>query len=270
MNILKIKSLFCHLISSHNYDFNQLLLQNMRMKLIRTVFCFFIGLTTQILFAQDSVSTVHISGYAYDDKESSRRLDDLMIINLNTGQGVFGKADGTFSISADRTDTILVASTGYEYKRVTVFDSIVKSSYHLNVALTKLNVNLREVVIFSARDLEKIYTDIEKLGYNKREMQIGGADALNSPITFLYQEFSKFEQLRRHNAERINNDKRRTLLKELLASYVASDIFYLDAGEFDDFVDYCNVPEHFMKTATQYDFCVFIKYKFELYRMGKL
>ncbi len=220
--------------------------------------------------AQDTIRTVHIFGRAFDDKESSRRLDDLMIINLNTGQGVFGKADGTFSVQAGRTDTILVASTGYEYKRITVYDSLPKATYYLDVALTRLNVNLREVVIFSARDLEKIYSDIEKLGYNKREMQIGGADALSSPITFLYQEFSKYEQLRRHNAERINNDKRRNLLKELLASYVASDIFYLDAREFDDFVDYCNVPEHFMKTATQYDFCVYIKYKFELYRMGKL
>ncbi len=220
--------------------------------------------------AQESQQTVHISGYAFDNKDAGRRLDDLMIINLNSGQGVFGKADGTFSISAGRTDTILVASTGYEYKRITVYDSIVQESYHIEVSLTKLNVNLREVVIFSARDLEKIYGDIERLGYKKRDLQIGGADALNSPITFLYQEFSKFEQLRRHNAERINNDKRRTLLKELLANYVSSDIFYLDAGEFDDFVDYCNVPEHFMKSATQYDFCVYIKYKFELYRMGKM
>ncbi len=236
-------------------------------KILLTVF-----FLIQVLFvaAQDTIRTVHISGRAFDDKESERRLDDLMIINLNTGQGVFGKADGTFSVQAGSTDTILVASTGYEYKRITVYDSLPKATYYLDVPLTRLNVNLREVVIFSARDLEKIYSDIEKLGYNKREMQIGGADALSSPITFLYQEFSKYEQLRRHNAERINNDKRRTLLKELLASYVASDIFYLDAGEFDDFVDYCNVPEHFMKTATQYDFCVYIKYKFELYRMGKL
>lgn len=226
-------------------------------------------LVAPFLRAQDENQNVHISGYAYDSKESGRRLDDLMIINLNTGQGIFGKADGTFSVNVGRTDTLLVASTGYEYKRITVFDSIVQSSYHIEVPLIRLNVNLREVVIFSARDLEKIYSDIEKLGYNKRELQIGGVDALSSPITFLYQEFSRYEQLRRHNAERINNDKRRNLLKELLVSYVASDIFYLDAGEFDDFVDYCNVPEHFMKTATQYDFCVYIKYKFELYRMGK-
>ena len=242
----------------------------MRIILLRFLVPIFLLIAIQTISGQSPDASVQISGRAFDDKESGRRLDDLMIINLNTGQGVFGKADGSFSVHAGRTDTILVASTGYEYKRITVYDSLAKSSYQLEVPLTRLNVNLREVVIFSARDLEKIYSDIEKLGYNKREMQIGGADALNSPITFLYQEFSKYEQLRRHNAERINNDKRRNLLKELLASYVASDIFYLDAGEFDDFVDYCNVPEHFMKTATQYDFCVYIKYKFELYRMGKL
>ncbi len=234
------------------------------------LFACFLGVQTFTVRAQEIGNTIQVSGHAFDSKDGPRRLDDLMIINLNTGQGVFGKADGTFMVTVLRTDTILIASSGYEYKRITLIDSIPKSSYHLEVPLIKLNVNLREVVIFSSRDLETIYKDIEKLGYNKRDMQLGGVDAFSSPITFLYQEFSRYEQLRRHNVERINNDKRRDLLKELLASYVASDIFYLDAGEFDDFVDYCNVPEHFMKTATQYDFCVYIKYKFELYRMGKM
>jgi len=220
--------------------------------------------------AQKDSSAVLITGRAYDAKNPGQRLDDLMIINLTSGQGVFGKADGSFSIVVSETDTILVASTGYEYKRISVKDSVLKNVMQMLVPLTKLNINLREVVIFSARDLETIYSDIEKLGYNKRDMQIGGVDALSSPITFLYQEFSRLEKLKRHNAERINNDKRRTLLKELLANYVASDIFYMDSGEFDDFVDYCNVPEHFMKNASQYDFCVFIKHKFELYKMGKM
>lgn len=218
--------------------------------------------------ASDS-TMVLITGRAYDRANPERRLDDLMIINLGTSQGVFGKADGSFSVSINRKDTILIASTGYEYKRFTVSDSVYRSSYTVEIALTRLNVNLREVVIFSPRDLEAIYKDIEKLGYNRRELQIGGVDAISSPITFLYQEFSRLERLKRHNAERINNDKRREILKELLANYVAGDIIYLDDSEFDDFINYCNVPEQLMKTASQYDFCVYIKHKFELYRMSK-
>ena len=218
--------------------------------------------------AQDSVQ-VMIYGKAYQKGHPEIRLDDLMIINLRTSQGTFGKADGTFQASAMKSDTLLVASTGYEYKRITFRDSVLKPDYTIEVPLVKLNVKLKEVVIFAPRDLENIYKDIEKLGYNKRDFQIGGIPALQSPITFLYQEFNRLEQLKRHNAERINNDKRRELLKELLANYVAADIINLDNSEFDYFVDFCNVPEEYMKTATQYDFCIYVKQKFEIYNMMK-
>lgn len=221
-----------------------------------------------VVAAQDS-SLVTISGQAYQLGHPEVRLDDLMIINLRTSQGVFGKADGSFQTSALKSDTLLVASTGYEYKRITVADSVLQSSYYLKVPLVKLNVRLKEVVIFAPRDLENIYKDIEKLGYNKRDFQIGGVPAMQSPITFLYQEYNRLERLKRHNAERINNEKRRELLKELLANYVAGDIINLDNSEFDYFVDFCNVPEPFMKSASQYDFCVYIKQKFEIYNMMK-
>ena len=164
---------------------------------------------------------------------------------------------------------MLVASTGYEYKRITITDTTTQPSYYIDVPLIKLNVRLKEVVIFAPRDLENIYKDIEKLGYNKRDFQIGGVPALQSPITFLYQEFNRLERLKRHNAERINNEKRRELLKELLANYVAADIINLDDSEFDFFVDYCDIPEEYMKKATQYDFCIYVKQKFEIYNMMK-
>ena len=46
--------------------------------------------------------------------------------------------------------------------------------------------------------------------------------------SFPYQEFSWLEQLKRRNAERINNRRRRELLRELLANYAAADIIHLD------------------------------------------
>lgn len=229
---------------------------------------------TMILFsvsgvvAQDS-SNVRVSGRAFQSGHPEVRLDDLMILNLRTSQGVFGKADGSFQVLARKTDTLLVASTGYEYKRITISDTTTQPSYYIDVPLIKLNVRLKEVVIFAPRDLENIYKDIEKLGYNKRDFQIGGVPALQSPITFLYQEFNRLERLKRHNAERINNEKRRELLKELLANYVAADIINLDDSEFDFFVDYCDIPEEYMKKATQYDFCIYVKQKFEIYNMMK-
>ncbi len=252
----------CEIVDTNSFTF---MLHSLRR--ILSV-CFLVIISASLSSGQDSVR-VSIRGNAYQQDHPEVRLDDLMIINLRTSQGVFGKADGSFQSDALKSDTLLVASTGYEYKRITVKDSILKPDYFINVPLVKLNVKLKEVVVFAPRDLENIYKDIEKLGYNKRDFQIGGVPALQSPITFLYQEFNRLERLKRHNAERINNDKRRELLKELLANYVAGDIINLDNGEFDYFVDFCNVSEEYMKKASQYDFCVYIKQKFEIYAMMK-
>jgi len=196
-------------------------------------------------------------------------LDDLMIINSRTSQGSFGMADGSFRITIQKTDTIIVASTGYEFIRICFNDSAYKPHYNIRVPIIKLNVNLKEVNIFSPRDLQSIYSDIKKLGYNKKDFELSGVDAFSSPITFLYQEFNRLERLKRHNAERINNDKRKELLRQLLANYVAHDIINMDNNEFDDFINFCNVPESYLKTASQYDFCIYIKRKFEVYAMMK-
>ncbi len=234
--------------------------------LIFSFLCFCRGFSA---FAFTDSLEITVNGVAYDSVKPDRRLDDLMIINSRTSQGSFGNADGSFRIKIQKTDTIIVASTGYEFIRICFVDSLYKQLYNIRVPITRLNVNLREVNIFSPRDLQSIYSDIKKLGYNKRDFELSGVDALNSPITFLYQEFSRLERLKRHNAERINNDKRKELLRQLLANYVAHDIINMDNNEFDDFIDFCNVPESYLKSASQYDFCIYIKRKFEVYAMMK-
>ncbi len=233
----------------------------------RSLFLFFLIIFSDYAFGQDTLIT--IEGTAYDVSNPSRRLEDLMIINLRTSQGTFGKADGTFKVVIERKDTIMVASSGYEFVRITFRDSAFKQNYYIAVPISKLNITLREVNIFSARDLQSIYKDIERLGYNKKDFEVSGVDALNSPITFLFQQMNSLERLKAHNRERINNEKKRDLLKQLFTNYVAYDIINLDDFEFDDFIDFCDVPESYMKSASQYDFCIYIKKKFELYDMLK-
>lgn len=222
------------------------------------------------LFASASDSTTAVvSGIAFNSQKRSVRLDDLMIINLRTHQGVFGKADGSFSTIIQKGDSILIASTGYEYKKINFSDSVWKKEFIVSVPLNKLNVNLREVTIFSPRDLDSIYKDIKKLGYNEDDFKMQGINAIESPITALYMEYNRLERVKRHNAERINNEMRRRLLKQLLTNYVAHDIFFLDDREFDDFIDFAQIPEDYMKKASQYDFCVMVKRRFEVYREMK-
>ena len=62
-----------------------------------------------------------------------------------------------------------------------------------------------------------------------------------------------------------NEDRKRALLKELLHKYVEYDIINLSDDGFDDFIDFCAVPDEVMVGLSQYEFLLYVKKKYELY-----
>lgn len=219
------------------------------------------------LFGQsfDSVSVIRLHGKVFEAL-SKRPVETFMVVNKRTQHGFF-TVDGLFEVNIFSSDTLLIGSQGFKTISLCLFDSIKRDPYEINIFLEKLSYQAKEVEVFGSRDLDKIQEDIEKLGYNKKDYILSDIDALNSPITFLYQQFSRKERAKRDLAELKNNDRRRDLLKELFARYVAADIMDLKTGEFDSFIDYCNVSDEFMQTSTQYEFILYIKKKYNFYRM---
>lgn len=210
--------------------------------------------------AQDQV-TIH--GHVISSSGDARY--DLMIVNRRSHSGVFGNADGTFTVQAMRTDTLLIGSVGYRTTSICVSDSAVKDVYDIAVRLVPVQVQLREVEIISKRTLQEIQRDIENLGYRESDYRLSQVDALQSPITFLYQQFSRREQSKRMVAQLRNEDRKRALLKELLQQYVDYDIINLSDEAFDDFIDFCAVPDDVIRGLTQYEFLLYVKKKYELY-----
>ncbi len=190
---------------------------------------------------------------------------DLMIVNKRTRSGSFGNTDGTFTVRALRTDTLLVGAIGHRTTSITLKDSVAREVYYLTVRMQALEVQLADVEILPERTLKQIQADIDRLGYRESDYRIGTVSALQSPITFLYQEFSRRERSKRLVAQLENEDRKRELLKELLHKYVAYDIIRLHDEAFDDFIDFCNVPEEVLKGLTQYEFLLFVKKRYELY-----
>jgi hypothetical protein len=123
------------------------------------------------------------------------------------------------------------------------------------------------VEIFAPRDLEQIQQDINKLGYNEKDYMLSGINAAQSPITFLYQQFSKKERSKRQVAIMENDDRKRELLKELFRLYVDYQIIELNNEEFDSFVDYLNVSDEFMINSSQYDFLIYVRDRFKDYKV---
>lgn len=213
--------------------------------------------------AQDS-TLITITGTVKDVKDPNAWMN-LMVVNTSTGQGTFGDGNGRFLIAIHKSDTILIGCMGYATKKLCFNDSVFKPRYDITVFMLPLQQTLPEVEVFPQRELDAIYRDIEKLGYDKRDYTMTGVNVFASPITALYMAYSKRERSRREVARLENEDRRRDLLKELLRKYVDADIIQLTNQEFDHFIDYCDVSDRFMQTSSQYEFIVFVKNKFKQY-----
>lgn len=208
---------------------------------------------------------VVLMGIGYDTENLP--LNNLLIINQRTLTGVFGRGNGKYEITVLLDDEIKFGAYGYNSKVITPrsigFESPnQKDTIYYNPVLTKLSITLSEATVIAPRELNEIHKEIQTLGYNEKDYKISGLNAAQSPITFLYQQFSEREKRKRKVIEMENDDMKRDLLKELLARYANFEIVDLTSEEFDDFIDFLNVSDNFIKNASQYEFIVFVKNRF--------
>lgn len=193
-------------------------------------------------------------------------MTNLFIVNERLRQGSFGNPNGSFKIKMRKTDKITIGSYGYHNVTISIEDSILQDKYYVEVRLSPLSYELNAVTVFGERELERIYQDIEELGYNRKNYQTTGVNAISSPITALYEAFSRRAQKEREAIRLINESKRRDILKELLSKYVNHEIIDLENDEFDDFIDFCGITDYQLKSMSQLDFVMYVKKRFELYR----
>lgn len=186
---------------------------------------------------------------------------NLMVINKRSGQGVFGQPNGSFSIYLMNNDTIILSVKEYEpIKFVVKADS--NCQYKFSGQLFHTAKELREIVIHSLKSLEQIKEERSSLSLRETRM-VTGIEMMQSPITALYQAFSKKERNKRWIAEQQYKDNQRKVVQELLRLYIANDIINLTEDEFDDFISFLNINEEFLKTATEMELITFIQDKYE-------
>jgi len=223
--------------------------------------CITYGVAAQV---RDTTSII-VRGELRD--EMDQPIPNAIIINRSTKKGSFGKPSGSFELKCQRGDTLAITSLGFQTRYVTYTDSTYSENFKLKLYLETRTYMLSEVEVFAPRDLEQIQEDILKLGYDEKDYMLSGINAAASPITFLYQQFSKVERSKRQVAYLENEDRKRELLKELFRLYVDYEIIALDDHQFDDFITYLNVSDEFLIQSSQYDFLVFVKDRFRDYKI---
>jgi tyrosyl-tRNA synthetase len=189
---------------------------------------------------------------------------NLMVVNKSTGRGVFGQPNGHFSVYANSGDLVALSTKGYP-----VYQFVVKPDDNCQAKILayveRLPQEVPDVIVRPLKTLEQIKEERENLALRETRT-VTGVSVLQSPITALYQAFSKKEQNKRWIAEQEYKDDQRRIVQELLRLYVAFDIIELSDSEFDAFITFLNIDEQFIKTATEMELILFIKDKYDHFR----
>ena len=220
------------------------------------------------VYAQ-SCTEVYIHGRVVDTNEVTANVFyNMMVVNATSGRGVFGSPNGKFSTYAHKNDSITISVKGFQ---TFGFRAIPDSNCQVSVEkyLEPRYDKIRTVVIKPLKSLQEIKEEREALA-ERETRTVKGVNALESPITALYQALSKKEKARRWIAQMKYKDDQREVVKELLRLYTSYDIVKLPEDEFDQFIDFLNISPDFLKTASEMELVTFIKDKFEHYQRLKL
>lgn len=195
-----------------------------------------------------------------EDSTMYQGFYNLMVINQSTGKGVFGRPDGSFSVYVNNNDSISLSVKGYHTVsfRVRANDDC---QFKFRSFIELKAQEMKEVVIHPLKSLNQIKEERESL-VMRETREVTGIEMLGSPITALFQTFSKKEQNKRWIAEQEFKDDQRKVVKELLRLYVAYDIVKLSEDEFNEFISFLNINPDFLKTATEMELVLYIKGKY--------
>jgi hypothetical protein len=214
------------------------------------------------LMAQNC-KTVNLFG-SIRDTTSRTGFYNVFIVNQSAGRGVFGKPDGSFSLDVNPGDSIFFRISGYQTLKVkAVADSSCRHEFR--AFIKPLEYKKEEVVVYPVKSLSQIKEERERLAKVETRM-VTGLDALKSPITALYQEFSRRERMKKKLAQLQFQDNMEQVVKELLRVYVSYDIIELSEEEFMEFMQFMNLNEAFLKTASDYELIIYIKEKYIHFR----
>jgi len=190
-----------------------------------------------------------------------------MVVNRSSGRGVFGQPNGHFSVYAANGDTISLSVRGYI--PVTVIINADSNCQHISDYFIEGKAQeIAAVEVRPLKSLQQIKEEREALAMRETRT-VTGMEVIQSPITALYQAFSKKERAKRWVAEQEYKDDQRRIVRELLRNYVAYEIIELSQEDFDEFISFLNLNDSFLKTASELELIHFIQDKFEHYKLYK-
>lgn len=214
------------------------------------------------LFAQCDL--IQVSGRV-TDTTLGNYFYSLMVVNLSTKSGNFGNSDGSFTLKAHPGDEILLSVKRYYNITFTVPKASTTCKLDTLFYIRPQSHEFNTVTIHPVKTLSQIKEDRRSIT-KPEKYEITGLSAIKSPITALYERFSKKAKNKRKVELMQHQDDIRQIVKELLRTYVSYDVVYLNEEQFNGFIQFLNINEHFLKTSNDYELIIYIQHRLEDYK----
>lgn len=208
---------------------------------------------------------VSIQGIVLSRSESIP-LKYAFVINYRTQNGTFCDQDGHFSLIAEIKDSLLISQTGFKPIKVFLADSMGKNPINLKIYLEVKPVQLPKFTVKAPKTYDQIIQELEEAEKSAQRKEMPLADAVSSPITFLYQQFSKAERSKQKIASLRKEKTQTELLRDLFTRYMLAQIINLQENEMDAFIAYSNLSNIYTQFESEYDLVVYVKERFSSFR----
>jgi hypothetical protein len=213
-----------------------------------------------------TAQTIRVKGAILDTL--NHPLTFTIIANKTTGSAIVNMEGAHFEINALASDTLVFSARGYGMRKFAVKDSLIANQQaYFRIKLLPLHQQLSQVSIIAPKTPDAIRKEIDELELKNTNIT-KSYDAFNNPITALYEAFNKNERAKRQVAEWEYHNQKKKILKETCRLLMTFEVLSLTNDQLNDFVDYLDLSEDFLKRSTNYELGVAIKSQYIAYKRG--
>lgn len=229
-----------------------------------------------------------VAGYVFS-KETKKPIEYTNIYVKHRREGTISDTSGYFILTLKMYDTLCFAAMGYEKQYTYIDEEVCDRNEPLMIYLPTKAYMLPNVDIYEWRyqqlkyevehmelpDDDYVYANKNfpvkqaAISYYNNSAPKEGVGFSFSPITMLYDAFSKEGKEKRKLAELKEKDYRDSLVSARIKTEQIMELTGFSEVETYQFLDWCNFMPEFINSITSYEFIKVLEHKAEQYRVIK-
>lgn len=196
------------------------------------------------------------------DSTTLKSLSPVSIENISTHDGCFSNDNGEFALKASIGDYIVFTHVGYNRRviRLKAMDNLD----HMKIYMTTKTRTLKEVTIY--KGLTEYQKDsVERAELYARVFDYKQQKSIFSPISSVYQKFSKKYKNLRKFQEQIIEDERQKFIDTRYKVDLVKELTKLEGDEVANFMKQYPMAYDYARAAGDVEVKMWIKYNFQDY-----